>query len=119
MTEAPVIVAAGLTRKFGDLTAVDDVSFAVHRGGIFGLLGPNGSGKSTIIRMLCGVLKPSAGRAVLMGQVRPLGPRDIREVPGLMDPLAPVRHLFRAVRRATARSLAMVRGAPDRTWRMF
>src|SRR5437764_12670505 len=63
----PVIVAEHLGRTFGKLTAVDDVSFSVRRGAIFGLLGPNGSGKSTIIRMLCGVLEPSSGRASVLG----------------------------------------------------
>jgi len=52
-----------LTKRFGALTAVDNVSFEISRGNIFGLLGPNGSGKSTIIRMLCGILKPTAGSA--------------------------------------------------------
>src|SRR5580765_3481924 len=63
----PVIVVEHLSRRFGKLTAVDDVSFSVRRGAIFGLLGPNGSGKSTIIRMLCGVLEPSSGRASVLG----------------------------------------------------
>ena len=57
----------GLTRHFGSLVAVEDVSFQVQQGEIFGLLGPNGSGKSTIIRMLCGVLKPTAGDATVLG----------------------------------------------------
>ncbi|HUW84826.1 MAG TPA: ABC transporter ATP-binding protein [Phycisphaerae bacterium] len=62
-----VIAANGLTRRFGDLVAVNDVSFDVQRANIFGLLGPNGSGKSTIIRMLCGVLTPSEGTASVLG----------------------------------------------------
>ena len=56
-----------LTRHFGNLVAVKDVSFQVQKGEIFGLLGPNGSGKSTIIRMLCGVLQPTAGDATVLG----------------------------------------------------
>src|SRR4029077_9524256 len=54
-------------RAFGALVAVRDVSFSVNRGAIYGLLGPNGSGKSTIIRMLCGVLAPTAGDATVLG----------------------------------------------------
>jgi ABC-type Na+ transport system ATPase subunit NatA len=61
------IVTAALGRRFGDLVAVDDVSLQVARGAIFGFLGPNGSGKSTVIRMLCGVLRPSAGRGWVLG----------------------------------------------------
>lgn len=61
------IAAEHLSRKFGALVAVDDVTFAVRRGAIYGLLGPNGSGKSTIIRMLCGVLSPSAGSGRVLG----------------------------------------------------
>ena len=63
----PVIDVRHLTRRFGNLTAVDDVSFQVAPGSIFGLLGPNGSGKSTTIRMLCGVLEPTEGTATVMG----------------------------------------------------
>ncbi|NOX56030.1 MAG: ABC transporter ATP-binding protein/permease [Planctomycetes bacterium] len=66
-TAPPVIDVRGLTRHFGDLIAVDHVSFQVQRGAIFGLLGPNGSGKSTIIRMLCGVLEPTEGTAQVLG----------------------------------------------------
>lgn len=63
-----VIETDHLTRQFGDFVAVESVSFQVRRGAIFGLLGPNGSGKSTIIRMLLGVLPPSAGQARLLGE---------------------------------------------------
>tara|TARA_R110002072_G_scaffold145460_1_gene291934 strand:- start:77737 stop:79965 length:2229 start_codon:yes stop_codon:yes gene_type:complete len=63
----PAIRVERLTRRFGQLTAVDDVSFDVPAGSIFGLLGPNGSGKSTIIRMLCGVLAPASGTGTVLG----------------------------------------------------
>ena len=64
---APVIDICHLTRRFGELVAVDDVSFQVRRSAIFGLLGPNGSGKSTIIRMLLGILSPTSGTANVLG----------------------------------------------------
>src|SRR5438270_3943232 len=54
-----------LTRRFGQFVAVDDVSFDVRRGEVFGFLGANGAGKSTTIRMLCGLLTPTAGRALV------------------------------------------------------
>lgn len=57
----------GLTKKFGDFTAVDNLSFDIPKGKIFGFLGPNGSGKSTTIRMICGVLSPTLGDGKVLG----------------------------------------------------
>jgi ABC-type multidrug transport system ATPase subunit len=62
-----MIECEGLTRRFGHFTAVDQVSFKIGKGAIFGFLGPNGSGKSTVIRMFCGLLEPSEGRATIAG----------------------------------------------------
>src|SRR2546429_3309101 len=62
-----MIACENLTRRFGRFTAVDHVSFTVSKGSIFGFLGPNGSGKSTVIRMLCGLLEPTEGRATIAG----------------------------------------------------
>ncbi|MCB1061306.1 MAG: ABC transporter ATP-binding protein [Verrucomicrobiae bacterium] len=63
----PVIDATDLTKKFGDFTASDRVSFQVHQGEVFGLLGPNGAGKSTAFKMMCGLLQPTSGRAKVAG----------------------------------------------------
>jgi drug efflux transport system ATP-binding protein len=63
----PVIQVDRLSRTFGAFKAVDEVTFDVSRGEVFGFLGSNGAGKSTTIRMLCGLLKPSSGRALIDG----------------------------------------------------
>jgi ABC-2 type transport system ATP-binding protein len=64
---AALIEIAGLTKRFGAFTAVDDVTFSVERGEVLGFLGPNGAGKSTTMRMLAGFMTPSAGRASICG----------------------------------------------------
>jgi ABC-2 type transport system ATP-binding protein len=61
------ITASHLTIRFGEFTAVNDVSFEVGKGEIFGFLGPNGSGKTTIIKALCGLLLPSEGTGTILG----------------------------------------------------
>ncbi len=61
------VETAGLTRVFGDFTAVNNVSLRIRQGEIYGFLGPNGSGKSTTIRMLCGILGPTAGTGHILG----------------------------------------------------
>ena len=66
--ETEAIQTHGLTRRFGALTAVDDVTFSVAPGQFFGFLGPNGAGKSTTIKMLTGLLEPTAGTVEILGQ---------------------------------------------------
>jgi ABC-2 type transport system ATP-binding protein len=66
-TNGSAIEISHLKKVFGDLAAVDDVSFSVKKGEIFGLLGPNGAGKSTIIRILCTLTRPTAGKATVAG----------------------------------------------------
>ena len=66
-TEQPIIEAKGLTKCFGDFTAVLNNEFTIYRGEIFGLLGPNGAGKSTTFKMMCGLLQPTEGKAFVMG----------------------------------------------------
>jgi ABC-2 type transport system ATP-binding protein len=65
--QTPAIVARGLTRRFGDVIAVDHVDLTVARAQVYGFLGPNGSGKSTTIRMLCGLLLPTEGNIEVLG----------------------------------------------------
>ena len=79
-----VIEAKNLTRKFGSFIATDRVNFSVGRGEIFGLLGPNGAGKSTTFRMMCGLLKPSSGQALVMGMDLQKQPGQIRQRLGYM-----------------------------------
>jgi ABC-2 type transport system ATP-binding protein len=64
---SPVIQASGLTKQFGKLVAVRDVTFEVGPGQVFGFLGPNGAGKTTTIRMLAGLVRPSSGSALVAG----------------------------------------------------
>ena len=67
MADDKVITAHKLTKKFGDFTAVDHISFDVHKGEIFGFLGANGAGKTTAMRMLCGLSLPTSGEATVAG----------------------------------------------------
>lgn len=83
-TEAAIVVD-GLTRRFGGFTAVDRVSFEVRRGEVFGFLGSNGAGKSTTIRMLCGLLRPSAGRALVGGVDVGQDPEAVKRQIGYMS----------------------------------
>lgn len=84
MTAQLAIVTTQLTRKFGRLTAVDHVDLAIPLSCIYGFLGPNGSGKTTIIRMLCGLLKPSEGTAQVLGYSMPAEAEALRRKAGYM-----------------------------------
>ncbi|MFQ5945201.1 MAG: ATP-binding cassette domain-containing protein [Anaerolineae bacterium] len=80
----PVIEVQDLVRRFGDLSAVDEVSFSVEEGEIFGFLGPNGAGKTTTINVLCTLLKPSAGTATVNGFDVSRQQADVRRSIGLV-----------------------------------
>jgi ABC-2 type transport system ATP-binding protein len=75
----------GLTKKFGDFTAVDHVSFTVQPGEVIGYLGPNGSGKTTTIRMLCGLMTPTEGTAKIMGIDVVKNPEEVKTHIGYMS----------------------------------
>src|ERR1700736_5325266 len=80
-----MIECEGLTKRFGNFTAVDHVSFSVARGSIFGFLGPNGSGKSTVIRMLCGILEPTEGTGRIAGDDVVRDTESIKPIIGYMS----------------------------------
>ena len=76
MDDDCVLRAVGLTRRYGDFTAVDGLDLSIRRGEIYGFLGLNGAGKTTTIRMLLGLIRPSAGSITLLGE--PLRPGSAR-----------------------------------------
>jgi ABC-2 type transport system ATP-binding protein len=80
-----VIAADHLTIRFGAFTAVNDVSFEVGKGELFGFLGPNGSGKTTIIKALCGLLRPSEGTGHILGMDIRKDAAEIRRHVGYMS----------------------------------
>lgn len=84
MSSDAAIVAHGLTRRFGTLTAVDGVDLTIPRSRIYGFLGPNGSGKSTTIRMLCGLLSPTEGEVEVLGYRMPGEAEKLRREIGYM-----------------------------------
>jgi len=79
-----MIRVEGLTRNFNGRTAVDDITFEVDEGKIFGLLGPNGAGKTTTVRMLCCLIKPTSGKAMIGGYEIDKDPIKIREIAGFL-----------------------------------
>ena len=79
------VVVHNLTRRFGNFTAVDGLSFSIPRGEIFGLLGPNGAGKTTTMRMLCGILQPTSGSAKVLGYDVTTQPEEVKQRIGYMS----------------------------------
>lgn len=107
MTEHVAIIAEGLTRQFGSLVAVDGVDLRVPAGRLFGFLGRNGAGKTTLIRMLLGLIRPTSGRASILGRHvdsrgGPNGPWPdvgyLVDGPGLYPELTTREHLTVAAR---------------------
>jgi ABC-2 type transport system ATP-binding protein len=74
----PIVEVRGLTRSFAELVAVDDLSFAVEPGELFGLVGPDGAGKTTTLRMLAGILRPTSGTAILAGHDVTREPEEVK-----------------------------------------
>ena len=87
MTAPDALKVESLGKKFGDFTAVEDVSFAVRPGEVFGFLGPNGAGKTTTIKILTGLLAPSSGRATVAGYDVAHAPEEVRARIGYMSQL--------------------------------
>ena len=91
--EIAAIQTHGLTRRFGALTAVADVTMSVAPGQFFGFLGPNGAGKSTTIKMLTGLLEPSAGTMEILGQPFTAGALELKRQIGVVpEGMAPVSY---------------------------
>lgn len=105
-----VIVTNGLTKRFGDLVAVDNLDMHVPSGGLVGFVGPNGSGKSTTIRMLLGLLSPTSGTGEVLGASIARPARYAHRVGALIESPSFVPSLSA---RANLRSLAALRGLPD------
>ncbi len=79
-----IIVTEKLTKKFGDITAVNQLSLSIQSGEVFGLLGPNGAGKTTTVRMLAALLVPTSGEAHVAGFQIGENDQDIRRKIGLL-----------------------------------
>jgi ABC-2 type transport system ATP-binding protein len=82
--DGPAISTQNLTRRFGELVAVDDVNLRVAPGQFFGFLGPNGAGKSTTIKMLTGLLAPTSGRVEILGQDLQANPVEVKRQIGVV-----------------------------------
>ena len=84
-SEAPPVEVRGLVKRYGELTAVDDVDLTVRAGDVFGYLGPNGAGKTTSLRMMLGLIRPTAGTVRLFGRDPQLGVAALEGVAGFVE----------------------------------
>ena len=85
MTAAAPLEIRGLTKVYGDIVAVDDVDLTVAEGNVYGYLGPNGAGKTTSLRMMLGLIRPTAGSVQLFGRDPQLGVRALEGVAGFVE----------------------------------
>jgi ABC-type multidrug transport system ATPase subunit len=111
----PIVVTTGLTKRYGDRLAVDNVSLTVRRGEVYGFLGPNGAGKTTTLRMLLGLVTPTAGTVSVLGHP-PGDPRGLARVGALVEgpgfyPYLSGRDNLRVLARYTGRTAAEVAAA--------
>jgi ABC-2 type transport system ATP-binding protein len=90
---APIVSVDGLSKRFGEVSAVDDLSFRVERGQVYGMLGPNGAGKTTTLRILMGLERPSHGTSHLFGTIVKPGCRELTRVGAMVEQAAFVPHL--------------------------
>ena len=108
-TFRPVIETRGLTKRYGSVTAVDDLRLSIRRGEVYGFLGPNGAGKTTTLKMLLGLVKPSAGAASVLGE-EPGSPSGLGRIGALVESPAFYPYLSG---RDNLRVLARYSGAPS------
>ncbi|GAF73086.1 unnamed protein product, partial [marine sediment metagenome] len=92
LNNGKAIEVAGLTKHYGDLLAVDHISFEVLQGRVFGFLGPNGAGKTTTIRMLTGLTRPSQGQACILGYNLATDLTRIKKVIGVVPETSNLYH---------------------------
>src|SRR3954452_12220114 len=85
MAESPPIEVRGLVKRYGEITAVDDVDLTVNSGDVFGYLGPNGAGKTTSLRMMLGLIRPTAGSVRLFGRDPQLSVAALHGVAGFVE----------------------------------
>ncbi len=85
MNDAPPVEVRGLVKTYGDITAVDDVDLTVERGDVFGYLGPNGAGKTTSLRMMLGLIRPTAGSVRVFGRDPQLSVSALEGVAGFVE----------------------------------